>query len=320
MSLVGYRVRLARNYADLPFPHRAQERDATAVAERVEQALKESPVPLTSLAPDERERLLEKRKISKELARSRYGYVLDLDDIVIMINEEDHLRIQVFAERNLEAAFYRAHDISNQLESVGEFARHQKWGYLATCVTNVGSGCRFSALLHLPVTMLGQDIVGTLFGKLGDQIMTRGTFGEKSDVLGNLYQASTKDMMADPAAVMKNFEARILDLLRFNGEVLDKLSSQKVSPEIYLAAKDTVMRSYGILRYAQRLEYREAMEFLSHVALGLRMNIIPTPMFTERDIFSLFSEIGRGHLSAQDTKVSIAEKRASLVRRRLFGE
>ncbi|RKJ19482.1 ATP--guanido phosphotransferase, partial [Butyricicoccus sp. 1XD8-22] len=213
--------------------------------------------------------LVEKHLISPRLAEhATHGAVLlsDQEDISIMINEEDHIRIQcLFPGLQISEALERANVIDNILEERIDYAFDEKLGYLTSCPTNVGTGLRASVMVHLPALILTHQMnrIIPAINQLG--LVVRGIYGEGSEALGNIFQISNQitlgkseeDIIGDLISVVQQIVAQE----RAAREALVKTSS--------IQLENKVFRSYGILANSRIIETKEASECLSDVRLGI---------------------------------------------------
>jgi len=202
--VMSTRVRIARNFNGIPFPSKMKREDGKLVIKKVKEAIFGRSyvannfrfIDIHELTPIQRQVLVEKHLISPDLAESRIesGVIISAEEnISIMINEEDHLRIQCLAAGlQLEDTWNLCNQIDNLLEETIDYAFDEKFGYLTCCPTNLGTGIRTSVMLHLPALTMTGYIKGILEActKLG--IAVRGLYGENSEASGNMYQISNQ--------------------------------------------------------------------------------------------------------------------------------
>ncbi|NLD47626.1 MAG: protein arginine kinase [Clostridiaceae bacterium] len=281
--VMSSRIRLARNLRDIPFPFRMKKEDGVKVLERVKGAIFQRSsaigeiydfIDMQKLNPIEKQVLVEKHLISPDLAESQYesGVILSDDEkISIMINEEDHLRIQcLYAGMQLNEAWDLCNEIDNLLEETIDFAFNEKYGYLTCCPTNLGTGIRASAMLHLPALTMTGYIRGVLesCGKLG--IAVRGLYGENSEAMGNMFQISNQVTLgqAEEEIVgnIRNITRQIIDQER-----MLRIELHKQNPFRF---EDKVYRSLGLMANARIISFEESIKLLSDVRLGVDMGII----------------------------------------------
>jgi len=279
--IISSRVRLARNLKDVPFPHLLDSSKAKEIVKQVYDAFSTSPVLasnssiyfMNELSPIERTMLVELHLISPDLASSKNGAVIikPNETISIMINEEDHIRIQtVFPGLQLKQAYDLASKVDDILEENLDFAFNEKIGYLTSCPTNVGTGLRASLMMHLPLLTQTEQIsrIFSTISQLG--LVVRGLFGEGTQAKGNLYQISNQITLG------KSEEDIIENLIGVAQQVIknERKMRESLTGEIRLRLEDRILRSYGILTNAKMISSEEAMELISDVRLGVYMGII----------------------------------------------
>jgi protein arginine kinase len=283
--VISTRIRLARNLNDHPFPILMNEQQADQVIRSVAEAIY-SPefhqaaggnyelVQLAKVSPIDRQALVEKYLISSSLAEhANRGAVALRDDetVSIMINEEDHLRLQVLMPGlQLGAAWELATRIDDLLEAKLNYAFDEKYGYLTACPTNVGTGIRASVMLHLPALVVTQQInhVLSALGQVG--LVVRGVHGEGTDAVGNLFQLSNQITLGQSEEeIIQNLESVAVKIIEH-----ELAARQFLLSENREVIEDRVARSFGILAYARRLDAKEAMQRLSDVRLGIDLGVI----------------------------------------------
>jgi len=301
--VISTRVRLARNLQGFPFPARSSEDDRARVLKTVRAALKAlTAVPdidiweIDELDEGQRDLLLERRVVSRELIKDPSGgashAALALwsdDEIGIMINEEDHLRIQaITGGSSLEETWRQVDRLDERLGELLAFAFHHEYGFLTACPTNVGTGLRASVLVHLPGLVLTKEIHKVLEG-IGQVGLTyRGLHGEGSEVVGNLFQISNQTTLG------KQEEDLVNHLTRVVSKVVDYERSARAmmlrdAPGVL---EDKVWRAYGILRHARSLSAEEMMNLLSAVRLGLSLKLLKTPRVQTLNEILVFGQAG----------------------------
>ncbi len=282
--VLSSRVRLARNLEGVPFPHLLDQRQATEVLAATRKAALELNkfgflgtvrfVPLAEVTPVERQVLVEEHLISPAQAKDvQYKAVIlsQAEEVSIMVNEEDHLRIQcLLPGLQLQEAWALASRVDDALEQAMTFAFSESRGYLTACPTNVGTGLRASVMMHLPALVLTNQAARALnsVGQLG--LTVRGLYGEGTEAIGNIFQISNQ-----------------ITLGRAEGEIIDHLSAvvakiidherQAVAALLREArdqVEDKVSRALGILSNARIMTSDEAIRLLSDVRLGVNMGIL----------------------------------------------
>ncbi len=276
---ISSRVRLARNFADIPFPPMMNDINAEKVIDTASQAIRSGGndylvCHLRDMPKLERLKLMEHHRISPGLLKKTEtaAVLLSKDDTVsVMVNEEDHLRIQaILPGLDLTGCARLAGEIDDRIEARADYAFDQNLGYLTTCPTNTGTGLRGSVMLHLPaLTMLGQ--VGPItqaIGKIG--LTVRGLYGEGSEAAGCLYQLSNQVTLGRTEEdILASLHATAMQVIDAEREARKSLMANK-----QLETEDMIMRSWGIFTNARRMDSKEFMKLWSDVRLGVDLGII----------------------------------------------
>jgi protein arginine kinase len=320
--VMSSRIRIARNFKDMPFPFRMKKSEREEVLKRVKDAVFERSsaiggnfefINMQKLNPIEKQVLVEKHLVSRELAdnQDERGVILSSDEkISVMINEEDHLRIQcLYSGMQMDTAWDLCNKIDSLLEETIDFAFSEKYGYLTCCPTNLGTGIRASTMLHLPALTMTGYIRGILevCGKLG--IAVRGLYGENSEASGNMFQVSNQVTLGQTEeeiiANITNITKQIIDQERMLRKELHKQNPFRFEDKIY--------RSLGLMANARIISSEEGFKLLSDVRLGVDMGIITgVDINTLNWIMliiqsaSLQSEVGR-NLSPDERDIKRAE-------------
>jgi protein arginine kinase len=275
--VLSSRVRLARNLAKHRYPMRAEPQEAEEVVALVRTAIEKSSEAVgsggffesASLTRDDRDLLVERHLISPEFMRDDLPRGLYVDSQLassLMVNEEDHLRIQtVRSGLDLSAAMDRARALEISLSEALRFDYDTRLGYLTACPTNVGTGLRVSVLIHLPGLVLTKemDMVLQQITKIG--LNVRGFYGEGSDVLGNLFQVSNQTTLGRTEEdLVDSLEKVTQQLLSYENNARRTLFTD-AGDQI----RDKIWRAYGILANARVLTSQEVMSLLSAVRLGV---------------------------------------------------
>lgn len=274
--VISTRIRLARNLTNHRFPRKQNDDAAQLINKQVADVLQPhdfSYFVMEDLTSLQRLVLVEKHIISPLLAKRKYGSVLLQQDekISVMVNEEDHLRIQSLQPGlHLKEAYDEAARIDQLLEQHIEYAYDEQFGYLTACPTNTGTGMRASVMLHLPALTLTNEMKQLIqtMPRLG--MVVRGIYGEGSENLGNMYQVSNQmtlgkseaDILADLQAVTEKIIMR------------EKEAREQLLYRAAVALEDRIFRSLGTLRYARTLTSEEAATCLSNVRLGINLGYI----------------------------------------------
>ena len=281
--VVSSRVRLARNFEKLPFTHRANIASAQKVIDITKKAVEEynsvhadEPMTFVNIADMsdlDKTYLVETHSISPALTEQKLpcGFaVAPSDKVSVMINEEDHLRIQSILPG---LAFEEAYKNCVEFESTEELKKHyafsREFGYLTSCPTNTGTAIRVSAMLHLPALVMTKNIDRVLdsCGKLG--IAVRGVYGENSNSFAHMYQISNQVTLGrtedELIKMMNNIVGQICAMER------DYRKKLKLNNPVFI---DKICRAYGTLCGAWILPSKEALENLSLIKLGLEMGVL----------------------------------------------
>lgn len=283
--VVSSRVRLARNLEDIPFRSKISADQADECVQRTLDALRDLPqaysfLPLRGMEENEKKALVEAHLISPDLVEhGENGAVLLRDDekAAIMMNEEDHLRIQGFASgENLKTAADTAFFIEDTLQKHLSFAFDPQLGYLTACPTNTGTGLRASVMLHLPMLTLLKQMgkVNQLAAKLG--LTLRGIYGEGSEAQGNLYQLSNQ-------VTLGRTEQEIIQAVTATARQMaemERVFRERAWEKDPVAFEDQLFRSYGLLTNARRMPIKEFMAHWSNLRLGAAMGKLPVPLPT----------------------------------------
>lgn len=266
------RIRLARNFAQYPFPLKQTDETGQAVLAEVSAFCKDRNdlqfYDLSNVSPLEKRALVEKHFISPEHSKEDNHYRgLALNDdgsISIMVNEEDHLRIQCFAPGlDLDALWQKADTLDDAIESYFDYAFDEKLGYLTCCPTNLGNGMRASVMMHLPGLALTKRL--GILDQLSNFGMTvRGLFGEGSQSVGDLYQISNQSAIGQSEKdILINLKSVAQQIIKEERNARNFLKEQNG-----LQLSDRIWRAYGTLSNARYMSSREALELISLVRLG----------------------------------------------------
>ncbi len=280
--VISTRIRLARNLADFPFVRRCTPADRIAIERIVRDGIdKVAPwkdrityVNVADIGQVDRQFLVERQLISRELSEAdgARGVAIDNDETFsVMINEEDHLRLQVMhSGLDLRAAWDQINQIDDLLEEQVNFAFHEQLGYLTACPTNVGTGLRVSVMLHLPALVITRQIEKVFRSLQKISLAVRGLYGEGSQAMGDFYQISNQITLGRSEetllAQVGDVVPVLIDYERRAREFLIKESQKDLH--------DRVSRAYGILCTAQTISSEETMHLLSSVRMGINLGLI----------------------------------------------
>ena len=282
--VISSRIRLARNFDGILFTNRndmSSLEKVNTISRGLLQPLKEadghqySNINLEQLSERERAILVEKHLMSPALEEKlpyRNLVVSDDASIVIMVNEEDHLRIQsMVSGLRLEEAYERILKIDKTIEDKYPYAFDERFGYLTACPTNVGTGLRASVMLHLPALTISGKITRLIRSIIQLGYSVRGLYGEGSEALGNIYQISNQRTMGTSE------EDTIEQLTKIVEGIIaeERKSRQLLLHNDKEGLEDVLWRSYGVLQNARRVNGKEALTKLSDIQLGVDLNILP---------------------------------------------
>lgn len=321
--VLSTRIRLARNLKGIAFPPKMTDEDAKKVISLVEAALEEMNYTFTkydmeTLSENQKEKLVEERYISPNLASSKLpscAYISEDENVSIMVNEEDHIRLQcIYAGFEDQKAYDLISKIDGYLCEKLDYALHEKYGHLTSCLTNVGTGMRISYMLHLPaiVTYKAADSIFSAIGKLGAAV--RGMYGEGTKSAGYLFQISNQTTLGrDETEIISALNEIVNNVIAKERELRSELSKQKG-----LVLEDKIMRSYGTLKSARIMQSKEMMNLLSDVRLGISLGIIDNA--DTKTVNNLMIMASRAHITNPDGTDSAFERdveRAKLIRNSL---
>ena len=301
------RVRLARNLKQFPFPAKATVPQREAVEQKVRDALLSGNsilskefrfVPLENASEEEAVSLVERHIVSPEFISDRRGkavLISDDESISIMINEEDHLRIQVLREGfSLKEAAETADRIDTLLSETLDFAYDPEFGYLTQCPTNLGTGMRASVMLHLPALTENGAMprIASNLSKLG--LTIRGTYGEGSKSVGGLYQLSNQITLGlSENEAIENLRSITVQLMEEERKARSQMAQD-------VAWQDKIDRAAGILKTARVLSSSECMELLSYVRFGISVGFLQG--VTTEELNGLMVNVQPGTLMAKAGK------------------
>lgn len=281
--VISSRIRLARNVRQYTFPIRATNAELQQLVEKfnLEFAGKSygedyqfELIKMNDLNQLARQVLIEKHLISPHLAKNEHGAVLlsENEAVSIMINEEDHIRIQcLFPGFQLGEALRVASALDDWIEEKIEYAFDEKRGYLTSCPTNVGTGLRASVMMHLPALVLTHQMnrIIPAINQLG--LVVRGIYGEGSEAQGNLFQISNQITLGKSEQdIVEDLRGVVMQLIQ-----QERSARERLLQHSKLGLEDRVFRSYGTLAYSRIIDSKEASQCLSDVRMGIDLGLIP---------------------------------------------
>lgn len=328
-TVISSRLRLARDIAGLPFPHLAPAEQADQVIDLVAAAFRSDEagrlglgdhvlIRLKDIPPVERLVLVEKHLISPDLAnRAATGAVIIAADqsVSVMINEEDHVRIQSLQPGlQLKEALARANQVDDLLEAKLEYAFSERHGYLTACPTNVGTGMRASVMVHLPCLVINNQagrVLSTVI-KLG--FLVRGLYGEGTEAVGNIFQISNQVSLGHSEA------ETVENLINVVEQVIahERSAREVLRGELHEQVADKVGRAYGTLLHSHIISTQEAMQHLSDVRLGVELGLVKVERKVLNELLvamrpAFLQRLAGGELDPSERDI----RRAELIRTRL---
>ncbi|MDD4688288.1 MAG: protein arginine kinase [Eubacteriales bacterium] len=322
-SLISSRIRIARNIKGVPFPHKASKDNLKEVYDICRKVydensyLKENFVwfDIENTPYIELQKLVEKHLISPDLTKHtafRGAMVSSDEDICIMINEEDHIRIQVIGGgQSLKELMKIANKVDDIFASAVEYGYSDRLGYLTACPTNVGSGIRASIMVHLPLLTDSGYVnqLSSAAGRMG--IAVRGMYGEGSKAEGGIYQVSNQITLGvSEEEIIKRINDFVQGLVKKEEDVRNKV--YQAEP---IDIEDKVWRAYGILNTARSLSSNELLGLMSNIRIGAELGIINVD---SAKLNKLLVTTAPAHIAAmcdgEPTSVSRDVKRAEYIR------
>lgn len=279
--VISSRIRLARNIARYPFLSRADGSAREEIANTLREHLGEVTiggsleyVDVEELGLLDRQLLMERQIISRELAEAhgaRGVAIGSQETLSVMVNEEDHLRMQsIRSGFDLEHCWERVDKLDDQVEEEVTYAFSDKLGYLTACPTNVGTGIRVSVMLHLPGLVFTKEVQKVYQALQKISLAVRGLYGEGSQATGDFYQISNQITLGQSEAVLlEKIREVVENIIGYERRVRDALVKQDRAK-----LNDRVSRSLGTLRSAHQITSEETLSHLSNVRLGVNMGLI----------------------------------------------
>ena len=318
------RIRLARNLADFPFTNRASRGEKAEIEANLKSCLDTDRLDLTYLDVNamstlDRQFLVERQLISRELAASEgpRGVAIGAqENISIMVNEEDHLRIQVMLSGlSLHDVWDRINKLDDQLEEHLAYAYSPQLGYLTACPTNVGTGIRVGVMLHLPALVQTKQIDKVFRALQKINLAVRGLYGEGTQAFGDFYQISNQQTLGKSEQ----------ELIRILTDVVPQvIQYERTARQVLLNERrqhlhDQVSRAYGVLKTAHTISSEETMHLLSSVRMGINLGLIDDLAIAT--VNELFIQTQPAYLQKlQGSELGVEERnvaRASYLRSRL---
>ncbi|MCK9267802.1 MAG: protein arginine kinase, partial [Alkaliphilus sp.] len=327
--VISSRVRMARNIESILFPHYLDKEKSEDVIDKVYKAINRGNlclenefklIKMDEIDVIERSNYVERHLISPSLAKNVSGGAVLINNeetVGIMINEEDHIRIQcLYPGLQLEKCFNMADKIDDLLEESIVYAFDEQLGYLTSCPTNVGTAIRTSVMLHLPGLGLTGYINGVIntANKIG--LAVRGIYGEGTEYLGDIYQISNQITLGmSEEEIITNLKDITLQIIQN-----ERITWRKLLDTKSIELEDKVYRSYGILKNARLLSSKEAMQLISDVKLGINLKLIDGISIEQLNGLITIIQPGylQKHFKSQLTGIERDAKRAQLTRENIL--
>ncbi|MEZ6057451.1 MAG: protein arginine kinase [Planctomycetaceae bacterium] len=324
--VISSRIRLARNLSDYPFPGHANADQRREIEATLREHIQKLPIgdsmmylDVEDLSQLDRQFLVERQLISREHADAQgtRGVGVGLRETVsLMINEEDHLRMQVLRSGYaLSDCWQQMNQIDDELEEHVAYAYDESFGYLTSCPTNAGTGIRASVMLHLPGLVLTKEIQKVFQAMQKMTLAVRGLYGEGSQAMGDFYQISNQMTLGKSEeriiAGIQEVVPKIIDYERRVRAALVKENREKLH--------DQVSRAFAILRGARTITSQETMQHLSNVRMGINLGLVDdVEMPTVHELFihtqpAHLQKIRKAELSTGERNIA----RANYLRERL---
>ncbi|MBI3723354.1 protein arginine kinase [bacterium] len=324
--VMSTRIRLARNVSEFPFLTRIEERQKSELEKFLRDKLEKAQLGervlyknLNSTSSIDRQCLVERHLISKDHASGEgdRGVALgEKETLSVMVNEEDHLRVQVLRSGfQPDVAWQQISKIDRLLEGELNFAFSPQFGYLTACPTNVGTGMRVSVMLHLPALVMTKQIEKVFHAVTKINLAVRGFYGEGTQASGDFYQISNQVTLGKSEEdVLKTVADHVPQIIAFERNVREKLVSEN-----RVGLEDRVWRAFGMLERARLITSEETMDYLSAVRMGVNLGLIDKiPIGTVNELFILTQPAHLQKLEGRELETPERdETRADFIRRKL---
>jgi len=324
--IISSRVRLARNLSEYSFPNRATDRVLSQVLANVKDCYSKNVdskdsifLAINELDELDRQYLMERRLISPEMIKLNRpcGLIIGTDELTsIMINEEDHLRIQsIQSGLAIDKAWQLIRRIDDALADGLDFAFSEQFGYLTACATNTGTGIRASVFINLSALAITEKIEKIIHEIAPSEVAIRGFYGEGSDILGNIFQVSNQLTLGrTEQSIINRITSMAEQLISFELNARDELLKKNS-----IVVEDKVARAVGTLKHAKILPSVEAITLMSLLRLGMALDLID--YFDEKILNELLVLIQPAHLmKLHGTSLNSRDRdilRIKLIRKRL---
>jgi protein arginine kinase len=322
--VMSTRIRLARNVVQFPFPTRIEESKKTELERYLRERIGAANLGvgyqnLNEATDLDRQCLVERHLISRDHASSKgeRGVAVEREGTLsIMVNEEDHLRMQVLRSGlQLDAAWSQIEDTDRALETKLDYAFSTELGYLTSCPTNVGTGMRVSVMLHLPALVMTKFIEKVFHAGSNVNLAVRGFYGEGTQSLGDFYQISNQVTLGvSEAKILSDMAERVPQIIRYERNMREKLINEN-----RIGLEDRVWRALGLLQRARLINSEETMSYLSAVRMGVNLGLVDSiPISTVNELFILTQPAHLQKLNGCELEIPERDEiRAAFVRERL---
>jgi protein arginine kinase len=327
-TVLASRVRLARNLASLPFPPRSDREAQRQVVGRFRRAVGEvtslagaTYIDLEHLDAVDLDLLVERRLASRDLVRGdrlRGVLVGPGEGLAVMVNEEDHLRLQsLLSGLRLGEAFDRVNAVDDVLDAGLDYAFDSRLGFLTACPTNVGTGMRASVLVHLPALLLTKRAKKVVEGATAMGLAVRGYYGEGTEIMGNFFQISNQNTLGrGENEIVSRLDDVVRKILTYEDEARETLW-QAARHQL----EDKIYRAFATLRAARSIRAEEVVSLASAVRFGIALELPELPTLAVLNEVLVVSQ--PGHVTRIAGGAATPEERrhhrAELIRRRLNG-
>jgi len=323
--VITSRIRLARNLKNYKFPIKMTGEESYKVISEVNNAVEKQNLNykltyIKDLSDIEKNVLIENHLISPALAEKKESAALLLSEdqkVSIMLNEEDHIRIQTLGNgMSLKECWNESTKIDDILEEHIDYAFDEELGYVTSCPTNIGTGMRASVMVHLPALSITNQIEKLLYGVSQLGVAVRGVYGEGTKSMGHLYQISNQGTLgSSEETLIDKISQIVLQIVEKEEKTREHLKKNNLSE-----LEDDIYRAYGLLTNARRMTAEEAMKLLSLLKLGNEMKAIP--MSEGKDIYNIMVKIQPNIISSAEGKELLPmerdKKRAEIIRNELL--
>lgn len=271
--VISTRVRIARNLNNFNFPNNMSKQDMAKLSDLIENSIDRNKLTFLKLKDMDKTTitsLAEQHLISFECAGNPdSGIITNADNsIVIMVNEEDHLRIQAFSSGlDIMNTYNNAKLAENSINL--DYAKNDKYGYLTSCPTNLGNGVRISVMMHLPGLVRLKKINSIVENVLGAGILVRGAYGENTAGYGDMYQFSNRSSFGESDETIISNIKNVIDYV-----ISQESKARQILVKTDMLFEDSIFRAYGILKNARYITYKEAIDHLSKLRVGISLKLI----------------------------------------------